>query len=181
MQPNWVGLAWGPSRGSSHDMWHCSHLEAWLKPEDPPPGWLIHMTVGRRLSSSPCRHLHWTAWMSSWHGSWFPPERAIQESMVKGTMSFMIYPQRSHPVTPQCTVYTGQYCLHSVTPQCTVYTGQFSLVRMYPKVWIPEDGEHWGPSWRLSSWVPSSESSFLSHKRWPIFTHTSLSQPVTTQ
>lgn len=109
-------------------------------------GWLIHMTVGRRLSSSPCRHLHWTAWKFSWHGSWFPPERVIQESMVEGTMSFMTYPQRS------------QLSLHNilftqVSPiQCGKEVPKGVNTRRWGKV-----GGHLG-SWALGSilWVSFS-------------------------
>ena len=41
------------------------------------------------LSFSPHGSLHRTAWVSSWHGSWLPPEQGILENRTKFTMSFI--------------------------------------------------------------------------------------------
>lgn len=151
----WVALALGLWWESPHDIgWYGSHLTAWLELEDPLQGWLIHVTAGRKLSSTPCGHLCKPAWMSSWHGNCLPPEQLIKESKVEvGNVSHDIL--RSH------------LSLHNIL---VTQANPIQCGRELPKG-VPESGEHWGPSWSLGSRLYPL-SSFLFHERWPKLTAT---------
>lgn len=77
-------------RSQSDANWVCSHLKVWGKSSKVAhsrlASWYWQFVGG--LSFVSCGPLHRTAWVSSWHGDWLPPEWAVKDTKEKSCNAF---------------------------------------------------------------------------------------------
>lgn len=77
--------------------WGCSPLKAWLELQYLLPGWYAPMAVGRRVGISPHVRFHRTLSIpTTWQLA--SPGHPRSREQDKASMSFMIYPHKSHSV-----------------------------------------------------------------------------------
>lgn len=130
------------------------HPKSWLRPLNLLLSWFTHRTVDKKpwfssvLGRGPQFHMALSIghWMSSWDGSWLPPEEVIQDRTGQK-------PQFLQSSISEVTYH------HSVVFYWTHRTPLTNVQGLYTQHAYQEGGDHQGPSWRLTTTVGTHSTS----------------------